>query len=205
MGYPCRSPEPVCKSAGSDFEHSVRYLTEAVKGLQQQDLSRGSDLLPKLLIDVQDELDRLSAACRGTSLGQSSERSTVASSGWSSTCAPTLDSLSTWPSVPCSSDDKSRTPDFGIGIKRASPCPTSRDLLCHSVDRAIPDPPLSLLPCLSSSLPPVSRSKSCLAEKPSPQCPKFSTKGFIVAKPVHEEDASSDPWELHFLSLAQSS
>lgn len=43
------------------------------------------------------------------------------------------------------------------------------------------------------------------APKTLPQFPELSTKGLFDAEPVQEEDASSDPWELQFLALAQSS
>jgi len=185
--YPCGSSEPLCKSAGSDLEHSVRCLTEAVKGLQQQDLSCRLDL-SKLLIKAQEELGRLSAEC--------SEASTAASSGRSSTCASTLESVSTRPTfpcyssamsptadfdirtaptspcptsrelsvstrptIPCYSSAMSPTPDFDIRTAPTSPCPTSRELPHHFVDYAIPDSPLPSLPCLSSSLLPDSQSK----------------------------------------------
>jgi len=195
LQYPCRSSEPLCESARSDLEHSVRCLTQAVKGLQQQDLSRRSDLLPKLLIEAHAELNKLSADCKPTSMD--------AGSGVS-TCVPTLESLSTQATLPCFSGEvntinnnstweMSPTPEFGS--MPASPpsglpvddathrTPLSSGVLCASIS-LLRDPP-------SKS----SRRHSRLAEKPSPQCPMFSMKGLNVAEPVQKEDATSDPYK----------
>jgi len=61
--YSRRCSEPARSSTDSDVENSIRSLTEAVKELRQQDLPSPSDSLPTLLIEAQEELDKLTFRC----------------------------------------------------------------------------------------------------------------------------------------------
>jgi len=83
--YPPGSVETVSDSAGSEFEHSVRSLRQAVRCLQENNNSGRLDLLPQLLTEAQEELNKLSAEYTPTSLRRGTSLGQRASSGWPGT------------------------------------------------------------------------------------------------------------------------